>query len=208
MQQPCVLTDHIEQQVCPGSSVGVLQDLVGTLFEETFHEWEATNNSAMWYQPNTKAFPSTFRGSNVVPDGIADVMVLDNTKAEPVTFNDEAAWFEVKASNGTLTKSSYNNQIGGMIDALAANQPRAVQQKRAMMTFVTTSDTKVGKSLERYASQKGVNLYQKTAYYKMDANGNMLVGFSAPVPLRTSNATIYWPFRPYSGFVPLSMHKP
>jgi hypothetical protein len=202
-----ILTNYITSQIGPTSD-GVLQDLVGTIFENTFHDWEADNNSAAYYHPNVTPFYSILRGKNVVPDGIASVMLIDYAaKKEPLTFYSDAAWFEVKASNGTLTKSSYGYQIGGMVDALANNRPEAVKQQRAMLTFVTTSDTKVGRSLNTYAGRKGVNLYQKIAYYKME-NGKMLVGFSAPVPLRTAKPTIYWPFRPLSGFVPLSISLP
>ncbi len=128
--------------------------------------------------PNKRKFRSPAREAmtggkfkNVVPDGVR------NIKYPIKTFWGFGKWgryydshfFEGKAYNGTLHLSSGKYQILGLIDAAARSQAghsSGIFKLPPIITFITTSDTKIGADVITEASRRGVAIYQVVVYEK------------------------------------------
>ncbi|MGQ2985363.1 MAG: RHS repeat-associated core domain-containing protein [Flavobacterium sp.] len=177
------LTSHAEN-LKPSLSSGSLQNYIGRLFEN------AWNNSALSmpglvndnYRRNTTL--KTGGNRNTVPDATANG-ILQTPFYEPNIEVDEAAWFEVKAKDGTIYNSTSAGQIAGHLANLALAVPYEyryygsvgeMKASAASLTLVTTSGVKISPSVVARASLHNISLYQYTAQYRMDGT-NMIVRF-------------------------------
>jgi len=90
---------------------------------------------------------------------------------------------EIKAVNRSSLPLSYNNyQISGMIDALANRETQAERKNRfdplPVLLIVTTSDTRLGRSLYRYAQRRGVVLLHAWAHESDTTPGEIFVNWA------------------------------
>lgn len=70
-------------------------------------------------------------------------------------------FFEAKATSASITKRYRKGQITGMVDAVADLKKK--RGERATLTLITTSNTKISKSIREYAAKRGVYLNQSIA---------------------------------------------
>lgn len=115
---------------------------------------------------------------DVIPDGISAVTYkrLDIAYLQMSTVVlPNSHFYEVKAVDGTINLSYSNYQIQGELDAI--KKTPGYSEKRALFTFVTTANTKIGLDVVNYATKNGIQLFQVTANYETD---NDRIYFSYP----------------------------
>jgi hypothetical protein len=167
------------------------------------------------FRENTRFFPSPQRariaspGANgripawVVPDAVSDAMGGFRNPAlseeGEVRARVDSLFIEVKAVNGTITLEHSNWQILGLIEVAAksaASGSRGPGRPFPTIVFVTTSNTQIGLDVLREATERGVSVWQQTAYTVRDT-----VQLNPPVNL---NSDVYARYGVY-GAVPLSL---
>lgn len=146
---------------------------------------------SMWYVANTDKFSTSVRPSplqNVVPDGIGPTITLgDNGKKTKGVlgligakgkFAEAVNFAEVKALKTKSLGVGYNKrQLAGMIDYLGNDKNKKGKKgARPHMIIITTFDTKIGKSLENFATKKGVALFHSVAEITDDGSGDIRAG--------------------------------
>ncbi|WP_181019438.1 SpvB/TcaC N-terminal domain-containing protein [Nonomuraea typhae] len=100
-----------------------------------------------------------------------------------------SSFTEVKAVSGTLTLSSSNHQIRGLID-VAARSPAGMAtgpgRPLPVVTFITTADTIIGPDVVTEATRRGVALWQITAFEVPSSGGAAQIGFNPAILLNPS----------------------
>jgi RHS repeat-associated protein len=189
------LLNFAQQQCnCEG---GKLEDYAGKLFESTFNSFMKAAGDIS-YIPNTDPFDTDVSGRQaVVPDGIATSQVLLGGRLIIVP---NGSWYEVKATTSTITASSFGNQAGGLVNALAATNLALASQGVLYLTFATTHDARLSNQFAISAKiQTGVNVGQYKAMYRM-VNGAPMITFYSTA---ASSAYTVGNFSPFRVSVPL-----
>lgn len=174
-------------------SGGTLQNTAGSIFENAFHNWMYVAYPEYNYEPNVDPYPTTAPGRQaVVPDGIADQKMFVSVEGVPIEATDPngywfdaTTWFEVKASDNTITPSSYNNQPMGEIMALYNHKRQVINQMSKILisktggtlTFVTTHEGNVSNKLVKLGKVHKVTVNQLVSYYRY-YNGQYQVTFA------------------------------
>lgn len=150
------------------------------------------------YRSNGDDFRTDVSGRKFVrPDGIASSQVLINGG---LTIIPNGSWYEVKATSSTITASSFGNQAGGMVNALAAANPVLAQEGVLYLTFATTHDATLSNRFAMSAKiQTGINVGQYKAMYRMSGGVPQITFYSTAV---SSAFTIKY-FSPFRTSVPL-----
>ena len=183
-----ILLMYVQQNYCPLCSTGQLQEMTGRIFESTWNTFARSALLSDGYHPNNLLTGGS--GRNTVPDGMA-IGQGGNLQKGISTFTD-AAWFEVKAMDGTLYQSSNTWQVAGHIDNLAINQAPAVAANAASLNIVTTSGANVSWGIYGRAWGKNINVYHWEASYQIN-QGQMMVTFGIRHPFSFLTGTIFNP---------------
>ena len=135
---------------------------------------------------NFAKFPTSARSryASVVPDGL--LLSGCYQLLGGVSFNPHGAFlevvdpdfFEVKGRNGTLTLSTAQAQIRGLVDALALlRKPSGFlvgsRQPRPALLLVTTADTRVDRAVAWEAAKRNVALFHAIV---LELDGWLIVG--------------------------------
>lgn len=193
------LVDYISS-LNPGLSGGALEDRVGKIFEDSWHRSAiASGFEADHYSSDTRKMSGGTRTTK--PDGFADG-ILKTGWFEPNIRVKEAAWFEVKAKSGDIYNSTSTGQVLGHLTNLAASIPReyrvygGMRASAVSLTFITTKEVKIAKSVLLAASALNIIIYQYKAQYSMDG-GRMNVNFKLSVkngiPIKQDLTTVAVP---------------
>jgi RHS repeat-associated protein len=185
------LTTHSLRQMAREQGIGgtgvVFNRNVGRAFQSIALQGMPTVlPSSVATTENFLRFPSAQRSlytgglvTTVIPDAIKPVTIWKLSPGwngmwdEKTYLNSHIV--EVKAYGGTLRLSTSRYQIQGIMD-LARTSPAAVE-KRAVVTFITTSNTIIGDDVIRYANIHGISVYQIVA--GVNSRGNIV--FSNPM---------------------------
>jgi len=167
------LLDIVGQKT--GLTGGKLEDKAGKIFEQAFHEFMILIGTP-GYSANSQPFRANAPGRQaVIPDGMsAAKIILVDEDGVPLdgTLVPDASWYEVKATSGTITKSSFGNQPWGLVTALALSNPIAANKGWLSLTFATTTDSYVSPELVADAkAQYHIKVTQFKAMYRETDNG-------------------------------------
>ncbi len=148
-------------EYCPTCSDGQLENVAGSVLENTFHAWAGENFKGP-YVPNRTKF------GDVVPDGISVSVGYENKKI--ITGE---SWWEVKATKKRLTLSSY--QIKKELDQLSM---RKSNQKS--YNLITTSDVTISdkSTMLKYATNKKIYFSHMKAEYQISTSGQIKIRFT------------------------------
>ena len=157
-----------------GLKGGTLQNLVGRVFEQAFHEFMQENSP--YYYANSTEFPTNIGGRRgVVPDGIgaAKVGIISD---DPILLDGEflpdASWYEVKATSSTISASSFDYQALALADALYRQDPISAKEGLLSLTFVTTADARISASfVNMVKSIYNINIWQFRSIFRITSTG-------------------------------------
>jgi len=141
--------------------------VMGTLASDI----EIVHNTSINFPSDARAKMNIGSGglpASVRPDGVKMTQYgayfdpnLQPLKKENVEQFLSPHFYEAKATSATITKKYRKGQITGMIDAVADLKKN--RNERAVLTLITTSDTKISKDIKEYAATRGVHLLQSVA---------------------------------------------
>jgi len=144
---------------------------------------------------NFMLFPSPDRAAatgglpaSVMPDVVRPVMKYEYKWGfiPWITPLPNSSFWEVKAVRGTLSLSSSNYQMLGMVDA-AARSPAGVatgpHRPLPVLSFITTADTVISPGVLAEATKRGVIVYQSIAYVIPGGPTGSQIGFGPFLPL-------------------------
>ncbi|WCM40984.1 RHS repeat-associated core domain-containing protein [Flavobacterium sp. CBA20B-1] len=163
------------QKLC-NCSGGMLEQFTGALFENAWHSSYQLIGAIDNYRANKNKMKGGSR--TTVPDGVSDGIIKRWFLSDIVVPN--AAWFEVKAMNGTIYNSTSSSQIKGHITNLASFVPAAYRSwgyskaSAASLTLVTTTGVSIPTSVNALAASNNIILYQYTAQYMMNGSQMMI----------------------------------
>jgi hypothetical protein len=132
---------------------------------------EIMHNTSINFPSDVRAKMNVGSGgmpASVRPDGVKMTQYgayfdpnLQPLKRENVEMFASPHFYEAKATSATITKKYRKGQITGMIDAVADLKKK--RNERAVLTLVTTADTKISNDIKVYAAERGVHLLQSIA---------------------------------------------
>jgi len=137
------------------------------------------------YSSSERRAATLGKKDEVIPDGVSSTTVYTLTV---IPFGYTASvypgshFIEVKAVDGTINLSSSNYQIQGEMQAIRSSS--GYSSGKSVFTFITTSNTVIGRDVINYANKYGIQLYQIGAIYE---TSNDLIMFSPPFPLNNVN---------------------
>ncbi|SFO38877.1 RHS repeat-associated core domain-containing protein [Paenimyroides ummariense] len=163
------------QKIC-NCSGGLLEQFTGALFENAWHNSYQSIGAKDNYRVNKNKMMGGSR--TTVPDGVSDGLIRRWFLSDIVVSG--AAWFEVKAMNGTIYNSTSSSQIKGHITNLASFVPAGYRSwgyskaSAASLTLVTTTGVSISTSVNALAASNNIILYQYTAQYMMNGSQMMI----------------------------------
>jgi hypothetical protein len=203
------------------ASEGAKQNYLGNMFENNFHEWMSQTN--LWpvvegmsglnaYSRNSTSDEmddgngSTIPGHSsrkyVIVDGKATVYQSAMGVKNSIVAHPNAAWFEVKATDRVISKSSNNYQIQYEMEALANFNPRAAKTKVAQYHIVTTAGGAVGNGVYEFGFNKGIYVFNWRPQYRIN-NGTPEIRFGYEVSKRDNKRRPvrrkFWTYYHYTG---------
>lgn len=190
-----ILLNYVRNNFCVSCSMGTIQQMAGTKFEEAFHRIMRIQFAPVNYTSNKDKFQGMYKGRprNTVPDAVFDLInvevgyhynkyelgpfsisvpIPDGTKLKRYY---GASFAEVKAMDGTLYSSSNNGQLASMLSYLGSTAP--VRSIGGIFIIGTTSDTIISPSLFTLASGLNITISQYKANYRM-ISGAMQIKFN------------------------------
>jgi len=129
----------------------------------------------------------------------------------------ESTFFEVKAVNGTLTPSSNQSQILGLLNVAAISLAGMSAQKypSPALVFTTTSNTTISPAVSAQGTTSNVGIWQQIVQYDANSGMNPILRITLPqpplnpapyaTPVKLRNGFDPWPHSPLtSPMAPLS----
>ena len=190
-----ILLNYVQTNFCPSCSMGTLQQMAGTKFEQAFHRIMKVDLAMLNYTDNDKKFSGMYKGRprNTIPDGVFDLVNVEvgykwnryelGPISIPVPMPDglktkrypKVLFAEVKAMDGTIYSSSNQGQIPAMLSYMGRN--RDIVRIGGDFIIGTTSDTRISPGLFGLARGFNINILQYQAYYRI-ISGAMQIKFN------------------------------